>query len=315
MTRQGLNRILALFLLFGTVSLQAQSQKAEPQAPVSHRIDANVIYGMYSGLALLMDVHHPAKPNGYGVILIPGSGFSAPLAYNAPPLKNDMWPEGFETPLLNAGYTIFAIDHRASPRFHYPAALEDAQRAVRFIRYHAKEYGIKADRIGGVGGSSGANLVSLLAVLEGKGDPVDSDPVNRESARIQCVVAGATPADLTKIKNPIAAIILTAYLGVPVFPGDEKDSDAYNTLLEASPIHYVTRGVPPIMFFHGEADTLVPIDQVQAMDEALRQVGVPEKLVRIPGGMHDPKTMIPPGGPDFRVEMIRWFDQFLRQSK
>jgi hypothetical protein len=68
MSRQGLNRILALFLLFGTVSLQAQSQKAESQAPLSHRIDANVIYGMFSGLALLMDVHHPAKPNGYGVI-------------------------------------------------------------------------------------------------------------------------------------------------------------------------------------------------------------------------------------------------------
>ncbi len=38
------------------------------------RVDKNIVYGMYSGLALLMDVHHPETPNGYGVVLIPGSG-------------------------------------------------------------------------------------------------------------------------------------------------------------------------------------------------------------------------------------------------
>ena len=51
------------------------------------RIEANVLYGMYSGLALLMDVHYPEKPNGYGVIFISGSGWSAPQEYSAEPLK------------------------------------------------------------------------------------------------------------------------------------------------------------------------------------------------------------------------------------
>jgi hypothetical protein len=48
---------------------------------------------------------------------------------------------------LEPGYTVFAINHRAAPRFRYPAQVEDAQRAVRFIRYHAKRYGIDPARI------------------------------------------------------------------------------------------------------------------------------------------------------------------------
>jgi hypothetical protein len=43
------------------------------------RIEKNVIYGMHSGLALLMDVHRPETPNGLGVLLVSGSGWQAPL--------------------------------------------------------------------------------------------------------------------------------------------------------------------------------------------------------------------------------------------
>ena len=42
---------------------------------------------MYSGLALLKDVHYPAATNGYDIIFVPGTGFHPPLAYDAPPLK------------------------------------------------------------------------------------------------------------------------------------------------------------------------------------------------------------------------------------
>ena len=54
------------------------------------RVDRNVVYGMYSGTALRLDVHYPAKPNGFGVIFIPGSGWSVPLGYAAPPLKESV---------------------------------------------------------------------------------------------------------------------------------------------------------------------------------------------------------------------------------
>src|SRR5256885_6076620 len=75
MTRVFVPLICASPLLFA----QAGQQPA--------RIESNVLYGMYSGLALLMDVHYPEKPNGYGVIFISGSGWSAPQEYSAEPLK------------------------------------------------------------------------------------------------------------------------------------------------------------------------------------------------------------------------------------
>jgi hypothetical protein len=155
------------------------------------RVGTNVVYGMVSGTALLMDVHHPARPNGFGIVFIAGSGWNAALGYAAPPLKQSPQVAMYAPSLLEAGYTVFAITHRATPTFRYPAPVEDAQRAVRFIRHNAARFGIDAARIGGSGGSSGAHLVSMLATMDGSGDSSDPDPVNRESAKLQCVVARA----------------------------------------------------------------------------------------------------------------------------
>jgi hypothetical protein len=79
--KQILNIVLFLIILARPVVL-SQAPQQEPS-----RIEHNVVYGMYSGLALLMDVHYPRKPNGYGVIFISGSAFWAPLSYEATPLK------------------------------------------------------------------------------------------------------------------------------------------------------------------------------------------------------------------------------------
>ena len=77
---------------------------------------------MYSGLALLLDVHHPPKSNGLGIIFITGSGFSAPLGTGAYSIKDFSSVAGAVKPLVNAGYTVFVINHRAAPQFRYPAA-------------------------------------------------------------------------------------------------------------------------------------------------------------------------------------------------
>ena len=152
-----------------------------------------------------MDVHRPERANGYGIVFISGSGFRRPLSYDAPQLKEGTQIEVYGPPLTEAGYTVFSVNHRAIPRFLYPAAIEDVQRAVRFIRHQAAQYGIDSDRIGAVGGSSGGYLVSMLGLLEGVGDPKDPDPINRERANVQCVVGqgrGVRPSQ-ERIGQPI----------------------------------------------------------------------------------------------------------------
>ena len=164
-------------------------------------VDENVVYAMRGGLAMLMDVHYPERSNGFGIVFISGSGWHAPLTYDASPLKASGFARLYVPPLNSAGYTVFVVNHRAAPRYGYPMPLEDGQRAVRFVRRHADRYGIDRDRIGGVGGSSGGHLISMLGVLDGKGDSSDPDPVERESAKLQAVVARAAPTDLTQFKG------------------------------------------------------------------------------------------------------------------
>ena len=144
--------------------------------------DETAVYAMYSGLALLMDVYHPASPNGFGVIAIPGSGWHAPLGYSAPPLKERGHYRTVASKLNDDGFTVFVINHRAAPRFRHPAALEDARRAVRYIRHNSAEYGIDPGWIAGLGNSSGGHLISLLALQDVAGDPSASDPVETHSA-------------------------------------------------------------------------------------------------------------------------------------
>ena len=131
------------------------------------RVDRNVIYAMYSGLALLLDVYVPETPNGYGGIHISGSGWSAPLSPDARPLKEAGHVAHEAYPMVKAGYTIFTINHRAAPRFRYPDPVHDCQRAVRWIRANADTYDINAKRIGAIGGSSAGHLVTMLGVLDG----------------------------------------------------------------------------------------------------------------------------------------------------
>jgi acetyl esterase/lipase len=191
---------------------------AAAEARAQSRVEKNIIYGMYSGLALLMDVHYPAEPNGYGIVFVAGSGWHAPLTYEAGGLKEAQIPL-WGPPLLRAGYTVFAINHRAAPRFHYPTAVEDVQRAVRFVRHHARQYGINPSRVGGVAGSSGAHLLGLVAMLGAEGMADDADPVNREPATLQTIVLRAAPTDLRKINRGE----VVSFMGLPrLTPDDEK---------------------------------------------------------------------------------------------
>src|SRR5918999_5536897 len=101
-----------------------------PCAALAQPAETNVVFGSYSGLALLLDVYKPPSPNGYGIVVIPGSGWHTGLPYNANLLKQSREFSLYIPKLNAAGYTIFVVTHRAAPRFRFPDAVEDAQRAV-----------------------------------------------------------------------------------------------------------------------------------------------------------------------------------------
>lgn len=270
------------------------------------KVDRNVVYGMYSGLALLLDVYYPENPNGYGVIHISGSGWARPLGLDATMLNHQGHVELEGTSLVKAGYTVFSINHRATPRFTYPAAVEDVQRAVRFIRYHAADYGIRPDRIGAVGGSSGGHLVSMIGLMDGDGNPEDESPINRESAKVQCVVARAAPTNfMNGIRN--------SFLGTGGFSEDDSLSIEYQIAKEASPITYISADDPPFLLLHGTLDEAVPIELSDELQAALREVGVTSKLIRLEGAGHGPSFPGAIDPPDLDAERVNWLDMHLKQ--
>jgi acetyl esterase/lipase len=277
------------------------------------RVEKNVVYGMYSGLALLMDVHRPETPNGYGVVFISGSGWQRPLAYGARALKEEQISD-WGPALMRAGYTVFAIHHRATPRFQYPAPVEDVQRAIRFVRQHAGQFGIDPGRLGGLGGSSGGHLIGLTSMLAAPGLADDPDPVNRQPAILKCVVLRAAPTDLMKMiggsaSGTAAVVALVGRLPTP-------NADDQKVYREASPIAHVKASSPPTLLLHGDVDDTVPYGQSVAMESALRAANVPVKLVRVTGGAHgsnfgkDGKPH-----PQFQSvvnETVTWFDRYLK---
>jgi acetyl esterase/lipase len=300
-------RRLAAFLVCVAFSFGAPA--ATPAKPPVPRVDTNVVYGMYSGLALLLDVHYPAKPNGFGVVFISGSGWQAEQNYGAAPLKSQQIPL-WGPPLLAAGYTLFALNHRAAPRFHYPAAIDDVQRAIRFVRRNAQDYGIDPAHLGGVGGSSGGHLLGLAATLASAGDPGSADPVERESAALQAVVLRAPLLDLRNVGTVEGNAYITSFLEAP-----PSNASAAATYAAASPITHVTGSSPPTLLLHGDADTLVPLTQSVAMQTALEASGVPVRLVRIPGGIHGADfgaAQRRADWPDYYAETVRWLDRYLR---
>jgi len=273
------------------------------RAVAEERVERNVVFGMYSGLALLMDVYYPENPNGYGIVFISGSGWTRGLSLDATPLKESGQEDVYAVPLAAAGYTVFGINHRASPRFRHPAHLEDAQRAVRFVRHHAERFGIDPSRIGAMGGSSGGHLVSMLGVLDGAGAATDASPVNRENAKVQVVVARAAPTDLT---------LSPARSNHALFGfrrGDEEDSVEYQRFVDASPVIHVTSDDPPFLLIHGDMDETVRFKNSEVMKAALADAGVPVELLRIPGAGHGPTFPGASNPPDYIRAMGEWFDR------
>jgi acetyl esterase/lipase len=287
---------------------------ARPQG----RVEINVVYGMHSGTALLLDVHYPAAPNGLAIILVPGSGWSSDPEYGATSLKDGAQPRQWVPPLTRAGYTVFVPNHRAAPAFHYPAPVEDLQRAVRFVRHHGGRFKIDPTRIGGMGGSSGGHLIAMMGMMDGAGIADDRDPVNRHSAKLQTLVLRAAPVDLRLSPGPAVGAFLTMAPPGPTAPPMSVAARRYE---EASPLSYVTRDDPPTLMLHGDADPIVPHQHATVLHSALQKVGRPSKVVTIPRGAHGPAfgqadgAARPSDWPDYMAEMVRWFDEFLKNKK
>ena len=248
-----------------------------------------------------MDVYYPKKPNGYGVVQISGSGFTRPLSLDADLLTEWRHVKFHSEPLLDAGYTIFALNHRMTPRFKYPAQIADVQRAVRFIRHNAKKYNINPDKIGAIGESSGGYLASMLGLLNGYENKHDDNPINNLSAKVQCVVALCSPMNL------LGEIDVSFYLDFRKKEQLIKGSIEHQISVEASPINHVSIDDPPVLFIHSRSDEKVDYSQSLEMHNKLKHKGVSTKLIEINGADHE-FFIAGKRVESFTEDFVKWMD-------
>jgi acetyl esterase/lipase len=261
-----------------------------------------IVYGKRRGRDLILDVVKPTSPNGLGVILAVSGGWKSGT--------NSFHP-WMVAPLLRRGYTVFPVCHISQPDSTVPEIAADMQRAVRFIRHHATEYSIDPRRLGMTGGSAGGHLSLVLATLGGPGPQDATDPVDRESSAVQAVAVFYPVTDLIDLHGS------TTDTGGNLPPkgyeaafGSVTDREVWRAMgLSLSPIAHVTTNLPPILIYHGDADTLVPLNQSQRFQVRAQELHRTVEVVVHPGGTHGWPSMIW----DIR-QFANWFDRYLRSA-
>jgi acetyl esterase/lipase len=193
------------------------------------------------------------------IVVCPGGGYT----------HLSMKSEGSEVAewFNSKGISAFVLQYRLGPKYQHPVELGDAQRAIRYVRAHAAEYGARPDRIGIIGFSAGGHLASSTATHFDRGNPQASDPLEKQSSRPDFAVL-AYP--VITMQDPYAHVgSRNALLGQRPNP---------DLVLAMSSELQVTTQTPPTFLFHTTEDQVVPVENSILFYSAMRRAGVPGEL-------------------------------------
>ena len=231
---------------------------------------------------------YPAAGDGphAAVVVLPGGGYNHLV----------MEKEGaVEARWLNAhGVSAYVLQYRLSPRYLYPAAMLDGERAVRFVRAHAAAWKIRPDAIGVWGFSAGGHLAGYLATADAHGGLSISFPKHHLNEPVEWAVINVVMDDIDKVSaHPDFAVISYGRLdldsSIPGTFGMETltGKDAPQTLVDTiSPVLHVTKATSPSFIYATEFDEKVDSRNATAFYDALHRAGVPAELHVFEQGPH-----------------------------
>lgn len=253
--------------------------------------EANPIPGMPPGSRLLRDV--PYVENGHERqaldLYLPAKNEPAPLIVwiHGGAFRMGSKEDGLPLEYLGEGFAIAAINYRLSQHAIFPAQMEDCKAAVRWLRAHAAEYGLDAQRFAAWGPSAGGHLSAMLGVC-GEMRTFDVGENLDFPSRVQAVVDHFGPTDFLQMDDHRTPD------GMLHDPADSPESQLVGGAIQdhpglvqrANPVRYVTPGVPPFLIVHGDQDPLVPYHQSVLLAQALQRAGAPVTFYTVPGGGH-----------------------------
>lgn len=261
------------------------------------RLVPDVQFAQFAGgKSLSLNLLLPASDQPVPLILwiVGGAWVSCNSARNLPQLVR----------FAEQGYAVAAIEYRLAHEARFPAQVEDAKSALRFLRANADKYGIDAERIGVWGHSAGGQLAALLGVTGGSPEFETVDHLQR-STRVQAVVDFSGPIDIeldfqSEFHMPVMAMILGGTIRM-------KPELARST----NPVEYLDgREVPPFLIMHGDADTTVPLRQSQLLHDALVESGAASEFYVLEGTGHSTAEMLTRS--DVLDKVGEFFDRHLK---
>ncbi len=240
-------------------------------------------------LDLAMPKERGQKPRPAIVVIHGGGWIEGDKSSFSTPSKNR--PPGNIIDFARLDCVAATINYRLSGEAPWPAALFDCRCAVRFLRAHAREYGIDPERIGAWGNSAGGYLALMLGMAAKEAVSGDDGPFQDESSAVQAVVSDSGPIDLVhQFHHKQVHTVIEKLLGGP--PEGARLAD----YKQASPASYVSAKLPPLMLIYGDADSQVGVETSDQFVEALQKAGLkdltylrlgkvdhcPHSLIRIP---------------------------------
>ena len=226
-------------------------------------------------------------------------------AGNRPPpvvvfLHGGGWSHGDKSPcpaapLADLGFAVASVNYRLTTVARFPAQLDDARSAVRWLRSRATDLGVDGSRVGAWGISAGGHLAALLG--------------GEREVRAVCDWFG--PTDLARFADDARSAGLAVKPQWPLmiaalFGGSVEASP--DLVRQADPTRLVSAASPPFLIQHGDRDEWVPVGQSRRLADALAAAGVDHTFTVVRGGGHGPGF----DAPAVRAAVIDFFRRTLR---
>ncbi|MCH2126021.1 MAG: alpha/beta hydrolase fold domain-containing protein [Pirellulaceae bacterium] len=262
---------LTFLLLWGPAAIRAAEFETR----------TNIEFAQVDGVSLKYDAFLLPGKSHPALIYVHGGGFTGGDKESI----NTSFAE-IRDHCLAAGISVLSINYRLAPQFPYPAATNDVQTAIAFIKSHAAELRLDPDRLALIGDSAGGMIVSHAGAKYAPGNRVktvismygEHDFVLRLSEE-PCAMDGYTK------KRPVGGCISG---GMAAFFGFAEATTAQHqeVVRDATAVTHVHKRMPSYLLVHGTRDYGVPIEQSHSMQQAIHRVGAECKMIAVVGGGH-----------------------------
>ncbi len=230
------------------------------------------------------------KVSDCAVVILPGGAYCGRAPHEG---------EGYARFFYENGICSFVCDYRVSPS-RFPIELADSRRAIQFVRFHAKEYGLDKNKIAIMGSSAGGNLAALTSTYFEEIERADKDEIDKEdfipNAQILCYPVIKLSMD-EKVAHVGSAVNL---LGM----------DQLHLARRLSPEYNVSDRTPECFMWHTLADNAVPVANSLQYAQALRDKGISCELHIFPDGAHG--LGLADGGDEVSNHVSQWSGLLLK---